>query len=307
VKLLFMAKVLRRLSATLPPAFNPSSELFHASPISHGAWTSGSSLSPQRIESSLRLIASNAPDKVTPFNVICKNHRDSWTIRGVRINRNSQSSSKDHVVLVSGQRSKERNAVGVSLSVAAMLAEQAPGDFSVSVVPSVDPREYERLWNREKALGDAARPDFAVCAGDAVSSVQEPVYLTSNAESSDVTDGFLHYYIRRLATMVHSLELNFSSSGATLRHKKDVSLGRQFDSSPFNMPVERSSVSNVEEVSIPLQVLRREEASKAYVIELRDRNYSLEPCDVAERSYQVLSALQEFLTEEKRKVPKAKQ
>jgi len=299
VKLLFMAKVLRRLSASLPPPFNPSSELFHASPIYTGAWKSGSLLPPDRIDSCLRLIVAKAPEKVVPFNINCRSQRDRWSIRGIRINKDAHASEKTNVVLVSGQRSKERSTIGINLSVAAMIAEQARRDVSVSVVPNMDPREYERLWRRENAVGSSQPPEMTVHAGEYICPTN-PVYLSSSLESSDVSDGYLQYYIKRLGNTFSSLELNFSPFGATIRHKKDVSLSRQCEPSPFDFPSLPHS-QNLDEVSIPISVLPEEKPSRMYVIELRDRNNNLEEDHIAERADQVITALQDFLTAEKRK------
>jgi len=296
-----MAKLLKRLSASLPPSLNPSSELFHTSPIYYGTWTSGSVLPPDRIDSCLRLIVAKAPEKIIPFNINCKSQRERWSIRGIRINKDSRSSDRTNVILVSGQRSKERHTIGVNLSVASMIVEQAHKDVSVSVVPNLDPREYERLWRRENAVGRSDQPDMTVLANEEISTINNPVYLSSTPESSDVSDGYLQYYIKRLGNVFSSLELNFSHHGATLRHKKDLSFSRPRETSPFNFP---SLPQNDNIVSLPFSLQREEQVAHTYIVELRDKNNNVDEDQIAERADQVMAALQNFLAE-KRKEKKA--
>jgi len=286
-----MAKVLRLLSASLPSTFNPSSQLLRTNPI-HESWNNGTVLSPDHINSCLRLMALRSPEKTTPLAINCRHLKDRWSIRGIRIGNAPQSWESTNIILVSGQRSMERSTIGVNLSVAASVLEQTQSNISVTVVPVMDPREYARVWIRENAVGMSAPADPS----------RNAVHLSSAPENLDVSEGFLSHYIRRLGSAFTSLELNFTSHGASLRHKKDSTFSRPpvDPASVFDFPHLRQR-DNDNIISLPFSLRRAEPLASTYVIELRDRDNNVEADQVDERAEQVVSSLRGFLEEQKRR------
>jgi len=252
-----------------------------------------------RINLCMNVVAAKS-SKIIPFSINCRNTQDRWSVRGLRIKRQLPSEDDTNVILVSGQRSQERSTIGVNLYLASVLAERCHMGVAVSVVPNLNPREYERLWRREKAVGSESGP-FRVPAQGLESLAEESIpahdqlHLSCTPEGFDVCDGPLKYYIRRFGNSFTSFELNFSPCGALLKHKKDSAVDPSPQQPQFEFPFVLQQSCTVALPSSYSLVVEQQEQAPTYVIELRDRHKSLQEDQIAERADQVMAALQNLL------------
>jgi len=273
-----------------------SSGLLSAFREPHTAWVNSPNMAPGHINSCLNMVTAKSPHNVTPFAFNCRAQQERWTIRGIRVKRSVNSADDSNIILVSGQRSEERNTIGVNLCLASVLSEHSPLGAAVSIVPNLNPREYERLWRREQAVGAASMSaafDLMPQNHAIIVPVGNPVLLSSTPEGTDVCNGILKWYIKRFGNAFTSMELNFSKFGAALKHKRDSVVDPNYG----KLPEVEFPFAPAPRLGVQIHAPRADPPPQAptYVIELRDRHNLVEEDQISERASQVATLLASLL------------
>jgi len=225
------------------------------------------------------------PNNVKGINLICRKLMEGWNINGLRIGTKEATPLGRSVVIVSGLQAFERFPIGVCLYVAAALSRNPIKGVEVSVFPVMKPKEYELQWraeqlNQSRQIAAPAMPNGSFRLGP-----DEQEYGIA---------GPLRSYVMKRSTNFVDVVLDLNSAGSSL----------QLQSSSLTLPLRRAErfMSGMPDYSA-LQLAKpgdptlfgRVTSPPAIIVELRDRQKSLDEEHVSSCGEEVLSAIHQLI------------
>lgn len=247
---------------------------------------------PDKINTLMNLIYTEAPqNNVTSFSLLCRtftDRMDRWSIKGLRIGPKGNTVRRRSLVLVSGLQAFERIPIGVNLFVAAALSRSPIEGVEVTFFPVMKPKEYELEWRHEQARNFFNAP---VTAGN-------PIKLSVDEYENGV-DGPLRNYVLKRSTNFVDVGMDLGANNSILRLKSN-SLARPLKRAEVFM----ESLNPHPDFPFPqfagsgeTTLLGSVASPPALILELRDKQKSLDEDQIASCGEQVLTAINKLIAD----------
>jgi len=266
---------------------NPTVRLYHVNVVP-GSTREGFSAQPDNINAMMSSIFNGARhSSVTPFSLQCRSSLERWAIKGLRIGTiEKQKTPCQPVVIVSGIHTNEPIPIGVSLYVASVLSQRPIAGVEVTVFPVLKPKEFE-MQCRVEQLTQAMRLG-------GIPTLQASENPTKFSREYECVEGSLRSYVKKRSKDFVDIVVDLNVSCSTMHLKYD-SLNRslhQADMLLDGLPQYPSFLAADGECTI----LDKFISPPAIIVELRDRNKSLEEDQISTCGEHVLSAIYKLIT-----------
>lgn len=275
-----------------------------------------------RVNTYMNLISSHSPQSTAAFNLPFRTTSDRWSIKGLRITADKERDIKDskgvgsappgksvsdrnkHVVLVSGTNARERATVRVGLYVAAVLSRRPVPGVDVSVIPLAYPKEYELYWRAEQALSSAS-PLHSHSLMPSGMRIPSP---SVTPERDFCSAGPIRNYVMRSGRYHINYTMDLGQSASLLKHRNET-LSPSYRRAEYLLSNYRdemgtamgSSEGGIGSCGYPsgfaipggdTPLMSPFLSTPTYVIEVRDRNLSVDEDHISAKGDEVLSAIQ---------------
>jgi len=274
--------------------------------------SSGTHSSAESITKFMNALYVNKPRNVSLFSYSCKQRTERSTVRGICIGTNNRKDRpQKNVVLVSGLPLQDPSLIGVGLYVAAMLSRLSPAlSRDVSVIPLINPKEYEQRWQTAERVSAFTSP--RVNKSDLNLEGEHSNWLAQENVSLDAKDNMKLFetYVTRKNKYFINVHANLTAQGSSMTYNGNsltqlASKGKYKDffaiSAPptlplpsFLSPTPTSSASSLlipEEIPLLIDPIV---ASPSIVIEVKGTN-ALDDEQVVKRGEEIIGMLKNIL------------